>query len=136
MNNAVFLEGNLGADPDLKHTSSGSVVATLNVAFYNGKDQSGNAKSGWVKVTGWNKVAERMAALKKGDRITLQAKLNQDSWEDPEGNKRNVLTLVAFSFSKIDKNKLEPVSTSSDTQEANDAEEDLDLDDEDGGFDF
>jgi single-strand DNA-binding protein len=69
--NKVIITGNLGADPDVRNSQSGDPIATFNLAFRQGKD-----KSGWVRVTCFNKTAEVAATyLHKGAKILLPATL-------------------------------------------------------------
>ena len=46
MLNSCILTGNLGADPEIFYSSEGEPVATFNLAF-----KSGKKKTGWIKVT-------------------------------------------------------------------------------------
>lgn len=102
MSNYVSVEGNLGFDPEVREVGD-NTVANVNIAFYNGKDKDGNNKSGWIRVTAWNHVANRIAQLSKGDRIVVSGRLDYQEWESSEGEKRNVLGVVATTVSKIER---------------------------------
>ena len=83
--NRVTLLGNLGADPEIKHTPKGTKVCSLRLATAeNYKD----AKGEWQEITDWHYVslweylAERAEKyLKKGSRIYVEGKLKTRSYE-------------------------------------------------------
>ena len=61
MINKVILIGNLGADPELRYTTSGTAVATLNLATSRRwKDRDGNQQdeTEWHRVIVWAQSAE------------------------------------------------------------------------------
>ena len=77
--NKVMLIGNLGADPEVRSTASGTRVATLSLATSRSwTNQSGERqeKTEWHRVVCWDKlgeIAERY--LKKGDRIWVEGRI-------------------------------------------------------------
>ena len=100
--NKVMLIGNLGKDPEIRTTNSGTRVATLSVATSrrwkssSGEDQE---KTEWHRVILWNNrgtgladVAEKY--LKKGDRVYIEGRIEYRSWEDREGNTRYTTEIV------------------------------------------
>ena len=85
--NQVFITGNLGADPDIRYSQSGDLIASFNLAFRLSKD-----KTGWVKITCFNKTAEVAETfLHKGAKILLSATLDYNQWETQDGQQRNTL---------------------------------------------
>ena len=94
--NKVMLIGNLGADPEVRSTSSGSRVATLSVATSRQwTSQSGEKqeKTEWHRVVAWNNRASGLADFvenyaKKGDRIYVEGRIEYRTWEDREGKTR------------------------------------------------
>lgn len=106
MINKVILLGNLGADPEVRHLESGSVVATFPVATNeNYQDKSGQ----WQTVTEWHNVvtwrgnatrAER--SLKKGSLVYLEGKITTRKWQDKEGNNRYTTEVVANLLRPLD----------------------------------
>ena len=97
--NKVILVGNLGKDPELKHTSSGTAVATMTVATNERfKDKSGEwqDKTEWHNVVLWQRLAEIAAEyLKKGRSVYIEGRLQTRSWEDKQGQKRYTTEIVA-----------------------------------------
>jgi single-strand DNA-binding protein len=98
--NQVTITGNLGADPDIRYSQNGDPIATFNLAFRLSKD-----KTGWIKVTCFNKTAEVAETyLHKGAKILLSATLDHNKWEDSEGQTKSTIQLIAnrIEFIKTD----------------------------------
>lgn len=97
--NKVMLLGNLGADPEVKYTSSGSSVCNFTLATSDSwTDKSGKKqdKTEWHRIVVWSKLAELCGEyLSKGRQVFLEGKIQTRSWEDREGNKRYTTEIVA-----------------------------------------
>lgn len=98
--NKVFLIGNLTRDPELRYTAGGIPVADLNLAVSQRfvSRTSGEQRNDvvFVNVTVWNKQAEACGEyLSKGSGIFVEGRLQLDSWEGKDGQKRNRLRVVA-----------------------------------------
>ncbi|MDR3764483.1 MAG: single-stranded DNA-binding protein [Acidobacteriota bacterium] len=97
--NKVILIGNLGKDPELKHTSSGTAVATVTLATNDRyKDKSGEwqDRTEWHNVVLWARLAEIASEyLKKGRNVYIEGRLQTRSWEDKQGQKRYTTEVVA-----------------------------------------
>ncbi len=98
--NKVILIGNLGGDPEVRYTPSGSAVATFNIATseeWKDKD-SGEKKerTEWHRIVAWNKLGEICGEyLSKGRQVYVEGRLQTRSWEDRDGNKRYTTEIVA-----------------------------------------
>jgi single-strand DNA-binding protein len=69
------IEGNLAADPQLRHTNDGTAVCQIRI-LRNGRrrDRSGNWVDGRtvaIDVTCWRDLAQRVARLRKGDTVIV-----------------------------------------------------------------
>jgi single-strand DNA-binding protein len=96
MNNCMLV-GNLGADPEMFYTSTGTSVASFNLAFKGGKQ-----KTCWLKICTFNRLAEVSEKyLHKGARIGVIGLLDQQNWETEEGVKRSSFQLLANSLEFI-----------------------------------
>jgi len=97
MLNQAILTGNLGADPEVFYSSEGKPIATFNLAF-----KSSKKKTGWIKVTCFNRLAEIAEKyLHKGARIGIVGTLDQQKWETDEGVTRSTFQLIANSLEFI-----------------------------------
>jgi single-strand DNA-binding protein len=100
MLNSCILTGNLGADPEIFYSSEGQPVATFNLAF-----RSSKKKTGWIKITCFQKLAEIAERyLHKGARIAIIGTLDQQKWETDEGVQRSSFQLIANSIEFIKTN--------------------------------
>lgn len=99
MINKVILVGNLGQDPDLKYTQSGTAVATLSVATNRRwKDKEGNQQdeTEWHRVVVWAKSAEFCGQyLSKGMKVYVEGRLQTRKWQDQNGNDRYTTEIVS-----------------------------------------
>lgn len=89
--NRVTLIGNLGQDPELRHTQGGGAVMTLRLATTETWQQDGERKerTDWHTLVMWGKRAEALAnVLTKGSRLCAEGRLQYRTWEDKQGNKR------------------------------------------------
>ena len=97
--NKVILVGNLGADPELRHTQSGTAVCDIRLATNKKwKDKSGELKekTEWHRVVLWDKRGEVAAKwLKKGQQVYIEGEMQTRDWEDKDGNKRYTTEVVA-----------------------------------------
>ena len=103
--NKVFLMGNLTRDPELRYTAGGTAVAGFGVAVnrrFKRQDGEQHEETCFVDVTAWGRQAEVVSEyLKKGRPIFLEGRLQLDSWEDKQGQKRNKLKVVLENFQFI-----------------------------------
>src|SRR5579872_7404952 len=97
--NKAILIGNLGADPELRYTPSGSAVTELRIATtekWTGKDGEKKEETEWHRVVVWTKQAENCAKyLKKGRPVYVEGRIRTRNWEDKEGQKRYMTEIVA-----------------------------------------
>ena len=87
--------GNLTEDPELRFAPNGAAVANFTVAVTpRVKDGDGwrDGETSFFRCTAWRSLAENLAeSLTKGTRIVVQGRLQQRSWETPEGERRSVV---------------------------------------------
>jgi single-strand DNA-binding protein len=97
--NTVTLVGNITEDPELRFTPSGRQVANFTVAvnrrFRNQSGQWEDKLDGFFRCSVWAEMAENVAeSLVKGSRVVVVGRLQQRSWEDPEGNRRSAVDIL------------------------------------------
>jgi single-strand DNA-binding protein len=97
--NRVFLMGNLTRDPELRYTPGGSAVTEIGLAVNRRyKAQSGEMQeeTTFVDITVWGRQAENVNQyLSKGRPVFVEGRLQLDSWETQDGQKRSKLKVVA-----------------------------------------
>ena len=95
--NKVILVGNLTRDPEVTETPSGSAVCRFSVAVTRDyANNEGTRETDFFNITVWNKLAENCGRyLKKGNKVAVVGSLQNRSYEDKDGIKRNVTDVVA-----------------------------------------
>ena len=95
--NKVILIGNLTRDPELTETPSGVAVCRFAVAVSRDyANADGTRETDFFNITVWRKLAENCGKyLKKGNKVAITGSLQNRSYEDKDGIKRNVTDVVA-----------------------------------------
>jgi single-strand DNA-binding protein len=103
--NKVILIGNLGKDPEVRHTQSGSSVATFSIATnesWNNREGQREERTEWHRVVVFGKLADICGQyLKKGKQVYIEGRLQTRSWDDRDGNKRYTTEIVASQMTML-----------------------------------
>ena len=117
MLNKVFIQGRMCADPVLRHTQSGTAVASFSLAVERDfKDkQTGEKATDFIDVVAWRGTAEFVSRFfTKGRMAVVVGSLQIRAWEDKEGNKRRTAEVIAesvyFGDSKRDADPLDKLA--------------------------
>ncbi len=101
--NKVILVGNLGRDPEIRHTNSGQKIANLSVATSDTwKDKSGERqeRTEWHRVVVFNanlaEFAERF--LRKGSKVYIEGSLQTRKFTDQSGAEKYTTEVVLSAF--------------------------------------
>jgi len=102
--NKVILIGNLGADPEIRHTQDGRPIANLRIATSeNWRDKATGERrerTEWHRVVifseGLVKVVENY--VKKGSKVYIEGQLQTRKWQDQSGNDRYSTEVVLQGF--------------------------------------
>lgn len=90
--NKVMLIGNVGAEPEVRATPSGTRVAKVSLATNRTfSDRSGQQqdKTEWHRLTFWDKLADVVERyVHKGDRLFVEGRLEYSQTQDDQGNVR------------------------------------------------
>ncbi|MGA9040482.1 MAG: single-stranded DNA-binding protein [Terriglobales bacterium] len=96
--NKVQLIGNLGKDPEIKYTPSGTAVAKITLATNERfKDKAGEwqDRTEWHNVVLWQRLAEIAGEyLKKGSKVYVEGRLQTRSWDDKTSGQKKYMTEV------------------------------------------
>ena len=99
--NQITVVGNLVDDPDLRYTPNGVAVANCKVAvnrriLNKSTNEWEDRTDGFFRVNIWREHAENVAeSLHKGDRVLVQGRLTERSYDDKDGNTRYVTEIEA-----------------------------------------
>jgi single-strand DNA-binding protein len=87
--NKATIIGNLGAEPEVRSTNSGTRVATLSIATsrrWKSRTGEQQEKTEWHRVVCWDRLAEIVERyLKKGDRVYIEGRIEYRQWEGQDG---------------------------------------------------
>jgi len=90
--NKIIIVGNLGRDPELKHTPQGTAVCKFSVATSERRksaDGQVEETTTWFRVSVWGRQAElAQEFLVKGRQVYIEGRLRLEEYTDREGNKR------------------------------------------------
>ena len=104
--NKVILIGNIGADPELRYTPSGTGVTNFNMATNeNWTDNSGEKqeRTEWHRIVVWGRLAEICNQyLRKGSKVYIEGRLQTRSWEGQDGQKKYTTEVVARDMQILD----------------------------------
>ena len=98
--NKVILVGNLGKDPEVRFTSTGSAVANFSVAtseIWNDREGKRQERTEWHNIVVWGKQAEHCGQyLSKGRQVYIEGSIRTSSYDDKTtGAKRYKTEIIA-----------------------------------------
>lgn len=97
--NKAILVGNLGADPEVRHTAGGTPVANFRIATtenYTNRDGQRESRTEWHRIVTFGKLAEICGQyLKKGKQVYIEGRIQTREWEDQSGNKKWTTEIIA-----------------------------------------
>jgi single-strand DNA-binding protein len=104
-----MLIGNVGREPELKHTPSGIPVTSFNLATTDSwKDRAGNLQehTDWHSIVAWRGLAEVCHKMvKKGARIYVEGKLQTRNFEDKNGSRKHIVEVLIDNMLLLDNKK-------------------------------
>ncbi len=96
--NTVTLIGNLTREPEIRFTNNGRAITTFGLAVNRRYQVNGEwqENTSFFNVVAWGQIGENTAhSLHKGARVIVAGRLEQRSYETQDGDKRNVVEVVA-----------------------------------------
>lgn len=103
--NKVILMGNLTRDVEMRTTANGQNVANFSLAVsrsWRGQDGQQNEQTSFINCVAWGKPGEIIAQYtSKGTPLLVSGRLDQRSYEDKDGNKRQAVEVVVEDFNFI-----------------------------------
>ena len=100
MLNKIFIMGRLTRDPELRHSQSGTAVASFTLAVDRDfKDKStGERATDFINVVAWRQTGEFVSKyFSKGRTAVVEGRLQMRNWTDKNNNKRVSAEVLADS---------------------------------------
>jgi len=97
MLNRIVLMGRLTRDPELRHTQSGTAVASFTIAVdRDRKDQNGEKATDFIDIVAWRNTADFVSKyFSKGRMAVVEGRLQIRDWTDRDGGKRRSAEVIA-----------------------------------------
>ena len=100
MTSNLTIVGNLTKDPELRFTPTGQATASFAVAvnrrWQNRQTNEWEEATSFFDVVAWGSLAENLAdSVHRGDRVVVEGRLDQRSWENNQGEKRSKIEITA-----------------------------------------
>ncbi len=97
--NKVILIGNLGADPEVRYSASGTAMATVNLAtaesWMDKQTNQWQERTEWHRLVMFARTAEVAGEyLRKGSQIYVEGRLQTRKWQDQNGADRYTTEIV------------------------------------------
>ena len=114
--NKVFLIGNVGKDPDVRHLEGGASVASFTLATTERYRERGSGETKelteWHNIVAWRQLADLADNfIRKGSQIFVEGRIRSRSWDDQNGQKRYVTEILADSIQLLGRKGDAPIPT-------------------------
>ena len=91
--NKVILVGNVGKDPEVRYSQSGTPVANFSLATnerFKDRNDEWQERTEWHSIVAWKRLAEIVGEyVAKGSKLYVEGKIQTSSWEDrPSGERK------------------------------------------------
>jgi single-strand DNA-binding protein len=96
--NKVILVGNVGKDPEVRYSQSGTPVAKFSLATnekFKDRNDQWQDRTEWHNIVAWQRLAEIVGEfVAKGSKIYIEGKLQTSCWEDGQSGERKYRTEI------------------------------------------
>ncbi|HTS58721.1 MAG TPA: single-stranded DNA-binding protein [Terriglobales bacterium] len=96
--NKVILVGNVGKDPEVRYSQSGTPVANFSLATnerFKDRNDAWQDRTEWHNIVAWQRLAEIVGEyVAKGSKVYVEGKLQTTSWEDRQSGERKYRTEI------------------------------------------
>lgn len=113
--NECFFIGRIATEPESRHTRGGDHVVTFLFAIPRKKK---GHDADFIEVTCWKSTADFVSRYcHKGDLLTISGQLEQQRWEDNDGNKRSkhIINFVKIHNNYMQKNEVQEYGSGGNT---------------------
>lgn len=99
MINKAILIGNLGQDPEVRYSQTGTPIASFSIATtetWKKQDGSKEEQTEWHRIVAFGRLGEICGEyLSKGSKVYIEGRIQTRKWEDKDGNTRYTTEIVA-----------------------------------------
>jgi single-strand DNA-binding protein len=96
--NKVILVGNVGKDPEVKYSPSGTPTAKFSLATnerFKDRNNEWQEQTEWHSIVAWQRLAEIVGEyVRKGSKLYVEGKLETSTWEDRQNGEKKYRTQI------------------------------------------
>lgn len=105
MMNKIILIGRMTKNAEVRYTQSNKAVAQFSLAV----NRPGNKETDFINIIAWDKLGEIVQKYThKGSLIAVEGRLQTRTYEDNNGNKKNITEVVANNINLLEPKNKEP----------------------------
>ncbi len=97
--NKILVIGNVGTDPEMRYTPSGTAVTEFRLAVnrrFNTRDGQQQEETEWFTIIAWDRLADQVNQyLTKGRRAFVEGRFHSRTWQGNDGQTRVANEIVA-----------------------------------------
>lgn len=94
----MILVGNVGKDPEVRYSQSGTPVANFSLATnerFKDRNDEWQERTEWHSIVAWQRLAEIVGEyVAKGSKLYVEGKIQTSSWEDRQSGERKYRTEI------------------------------------------
>ena len=91
----VTLLGNVGRDPEIRQTATGTQVGNFSVGV-SWKRKNEEQTTQWLRITVYDKLADvAQRFVSKGKQVYVEGRLNVSTYKDRDGNEKQQVEVIA-----------------------------------------
>ena len=94
--NKVILVGNVGKDPEVKYSPTGTAIAKFSLATnerFKDRSEEWQDHTEWHCIIAWQRLAEIVGdCVRKGSKLYVEGKLQTSTWEDKQSGEKKYRT--------------------------------------------
>jgi single-strand DNA-binding protein len=96
--NKVILVGNVGKDPEVRYSQSGTPVANFSLATnerFKDRNEEWQERTEWHSIVAWKRLAEIVGEyVAKGSKVYIEGKIQTSSWKDRQSGEKKYRTEI------------------------------------------
>jgi single-strand DNA-binding protein len=97
--NKIILIGNLGRDPEMSYTPTGTAVTKFSLAVSKrvakGKQQDGEPDTDWFNIVAWSALAETCNTyLRKGQKVCVEGRLSIRKYQNKDNVQQTAVDVI------------------------------------------
>lgn len=112
--NQVTFGGYVGGDTQFNMTGDGLPIVSFSIAIDGWDNKAKSSKTMWMRISAFGKLAETCEKwINKGTKVVVSGRLDENAWNDKEGNPRKSYQVIATDVVIVEKSKMQKAAENS-----------------------